>query len=78
MPETWDRECSVCGRRWTGAAHDECPNRYPRVLSEKCACENGCNECDWSGTRMWTAGGHQWVRPVGSLLASEWRAVKNG
>jgi hypothetical protein len=69
------RECEVCGHKWLGTEHDECPNRYERVVSEPCECKTGCDRCNWTGTNLRTVGGHKWVIPIRSAA---WRPVKNG
>lgn len=51
--------CPGCGTDH----RDDCPNKFPHAASEQCPCDGGCNDCDWTGTRLWTAGGHRkWRR----------------
>ena len=52
--------CPICGTEH----RDDCPNKFGRVVSESCSCVDGCNECDWVGTRLWTSGGHKKVRSL--------------
>lgn len=52
--------CPVCGIEH----RDDCENRFERGESRKCDCENGCNNCDWTGTLLLVVGGHKKYRRV--------------
>lgn len=54
--------CPACGMDHRA----DCPERFSRGVAEPCRCGIGCRECDWTGTRMWTTGGHRKWRRLAS------------